>query len=587
MKTLRIIWLFTGFLVAIIAITAPVYARKVVWISQDPDNPNDKSFAEGYYKQIKQPNDTLQVGGDPNLIWCTMQAGDTFVIVAHGETTFIDHGNGNTTTIDGGGIVINGNGHAGFGPQGPTVGGTGLPGATPFELQPKTGMDVTVMIISCWSSNATPSENVRAVTESFDGTLVGAGSTIIGAQSTVQFCDIEFRALGRRADVERLQERLQVLCGANSMAGVYGWMDSQPQNRHQFVLDSIRAAENLVLEVAVFTYSPPVGLDGSLAIHNRKYQRFEYRVDDGPDDFIDTTYAHYVSTTPCENPPPVVEIAANRCLQFTPYGSIEVQWSSDLPGPPVFTISAGCSDPCGNNSCTPVNVILVATGPVANQPGVWSAVFSNPNAEAGCACIMLDAMLPVELADFTASASEEFIRLDWSTYSETDAASFQIFRHNEREQSFTPLSPHIDATGTPASGSRYVYDDRAAHFGVVYSYLLVEISTSGAETRFEDRIVSASLLDQTALPLHLSLAQNSPNPFNASTTIQFDLNVSSFTTLTLFDLQGRDVKRLVEQELSAGEHTVRFDAGELPSGVYIYRLTSDGRSLQKKLVLLR
>jgi hypothetical protein len=69
-----------------------------------------------------------------------------------------------------------------------------------------------------------------------------------------------------------------------------------------------------------------------------------------------------------------------------------------------------------------------------------------------------------------------------------------------------------------------------------------------------------------------SLSQNYPNPFNPSTTIKFSIPEASFVTLKVYDMLGRELKNLVNENLNSGQYTVNFDAPNLSSGVYIYKL---------------
>jgi len=84
-----------------------------------------------------------------------------------------------------------------------------------------------------------------------------------------------------------------------------------------------------------------------------------------------------------------------------------------------------------------------------------------------------------------------------------------------------------------------------------------------------------------------SLHQNYPNPFNPATTISFDLPLSSFVLLKVFDVLGREVSTLVSGELPAGTHSLLWNATDLPSGVYFSRLQAESFIGTKKLVLLR
>ncbi len=92
-----------------------------------------------------------------------------------------------------------------------------------------------------------------------------------------------------------------------------------------------------------------------------------------------------------------------------------------------------------------------------------------------------------------------------------------------------------------------------------------------------------------------TLRQNYPNPFNPSTTISYQLPMQSYVTLKVFDTQGKEVATLVNSVEQPGDKSVNFNASNLASGVYYYRLqagdpsTGSGQSFieTKKLVLLK
>ncbi len=83
------------------------------------------------------------------------------------------------------------------------------------------------------------------------------------------------------------------------------------------------------------------------------------------------------------------------------------------------------------------------------------------------------------------------------------------------------------------------------------------------------------------------LTQNYPNPFNPTTTICYSLPVRSAVTLAVYNTLGQQVRILVHQEQSAGDHEVKFDASALPSGVYVYRIQAPYFSSTRKCVLAR
>lgn len=81
-------------------------------------------------------------------------------------------------------------------------------------------------------------------------------------------------------------------------------------------------------------------------------------------------------------------------------------------------------------------------------------------------------------------------------------------------------------------------------------------------------------------PGAFSLHQNHPNPFNPATNIIFELAEPRLTSLKIYNVLGQEVATLLNEEKAAGQHTVRFDASRLASGVYIYRLTAGVLSLR-------
>lgn len=89
------------------------------------------------------------------------------------------------------------------------------------------------------------------------------------------------------------------------------------------------------------------------------------------------------------------------------------------------------------------------------------------------------------------------------------------------------------------------------------------------------------------LPRQRALLQNYPNPFNPATTIRYELDREGFVELSVYDIRGRLVAALVRERQSPGVHASLWDAGSLPSGIYLYRLTASGRSDVRKMVLLR
>jgi len=103
----------------------------------------------------------------------------------------------------------------------------------------------------------------------------------------------------------------------------------------------------------------------------------------------------------------------------------------------------------------------------------------------------------------------------------------------------------------------------------------------------EVSLTLTSVRSEGALPMEFSLSQNYPNPFNPSTRIVFSLPRAERTKLALYDLLGREVRTLVDQEMAAGQHAAEFDAGQLPGGVYICRMQSGDFIAARKMILMK
>jgi hypothetical protein len=89
------------------------------------------------------------------------------------------------------------------------------------------------------------------------------------------------------------------------------------------------------------------------------------------------------------------------------------------------------------------------------------------------------------------------------------------------------------------------------------------------------------------IPVNYSLEQNYPNPFNPVTKISFNIPSTSMTKLSVFDVTGKEISVLVNNELKAGTYNISFNAGNLPSGAYFYKIKSGEFIDSKKMILIK
>src|SRR5204862_573609 len=88
-------------------------------------------------------------------------------------------------------------------------------------------------------------------------------------------------------------------------------------------------------------------------------------------------------------------------------------------------------------------------------------------------------------------------------------------------------------------------------------------------------VATGSVLEAAAdIPRHFSLEENYPNPFNPSTTIRYSLPTDSYVKLSIYNMLGQEISTLVNQRKGAGVYTVSWDASNVSSGVYFYRLAT-------------
>lgn len=102
--------------------------------------------------------------------------------------------------------------------------------------------------------------------------------------------------------------------------------------------------------------------------------------------------------------------------------------------------------------------------------------------------------------------------------------------------------------------------------------------------------LSAMATDRNGLsntPLKFDLYQNYPNPFNPVTIIKYDIVKVQDVKVTIYDILGREVKTLVNEQQQPGSYTIKWDASNVSSGVYFYQLKSKDYINTKKMILLK
>ncbi|MBM4161769.1 MAG: T9SS type A sorting domain-containing protein [Ignavibacteria bacterium] len=150
----------------------------------------------------------------------------------------------------------------------------------------------------------------------------------------------------------------------------------------------------------------------------------------------------------------------------------------------------------------------------------------------------------------------------------------------------------IASTATPPVTYKFIKTDAAGMSGVTLDYTCMQCHTDKNVTwastyakRMHSGITAVDAASE--VPSAYTLGQNYPNPFNPATTISFAIPKSSFVTLKVYSVTGELVSTVLEQGMRAGWHNVTFNAGNLASGVYLYRIQAADFSYARKMVLTR
>ncbi|MBK8983077.1 MAG: T9SS type A sorting domain-containing protein [Ignavibacteria bacterium] len=200
---------------------------------------------------------------------------------------------------------------------------------------------------------------------------------------------------------------------------------------------------------------------------------------------------------------------------------------------------------------------------------------------------VLDKPLPVELTSFTSSVSGRNVMLNWTTSSELNNSGFEIERSEFKPQNSNQnLYDWIkvgfsNGNGTVSTAKNYLFTDLGLNTGK-YNYRLKQIDFNG---NFEYYNLAPEV--EIGKPNKFNLSQNYPNPFNPSTKINYELPSDGTVSIKLFDMTGREVAVILNEVKAAGFYSVNFDAGNLPSGTYIYRFSHNQFTDSKKMLLMK
>jgi M6 family metalloprotease-like protein len=238
-----------------------------------------------------------------------------------------------------------------------------------------------------------------------------------------------------------------------------------------------------------------------------------------------------------------------------------------FPGDSLNTSFDGYSNPSSHdNSGLPTDVSIVDIALEGNDIRLSIVIDS--------------ATVAVHLSDFRANIRDSGVELTWDVFADEAIVGFKLYRRNamsDREIS-------IPGYGLIPPERRW-YVDVEVQAGETYHYVLSAVSSDGSELRSCPVKVSMSTV---AFVLH----QNYPNPFNPTTTISFSLPERAWINLSIFNVEGKLVRTLIDGTLSGGFKEVEWDGRDwrgnpVGSGVYLYRLKAGKHVIVQKMILLK
>jgi len=186
--------------------------------------------------------------------------------------------------------------------------------------------------------------------------------------------------------------------------------------------------------------------------------------------------------------------------------------------------------------------------------------------------------LPVELSSFTVVVTDDIVQLHWQTETELNNFGFEVQRKSK--EYFSTIG-FVKGYGNSNSRKDYSFIDSELNLSGRYFFRLKQIDNDGS-VEYSNEVEVIILM-----PTVTELKQNYPNPFNPKTTLIYSISKSGLVTIGIYNIIGEQVVLLVNEQKIIGNFKVEFDAGNLPSGIYFYKLETGTFVDVKKMIFLK
>ena len=229
----------------------------------------------------------------------------------------------------------------------------------------------------------------------------------------------------------------------------------------------------------------------------------------------------------------------------------------------------------GNGTCTATLTSSTTSGTATITGTVSSQTITNN------ATVQFQGTLPVQLTSFNGAVKGRTVSLVWKTATEVNSYSFQVER---RITGSWETIGQVSAQGVSNIPTEYTYSDNNQNLAAIsIRYRLKEVNNDGS-------FVYSGEVELNVYPSMYTLKGNYPNPFNPQTKIGYTLPENAHVRLVVYDVLGREVMELVNENQAPGYYEKSFNGLNLSSGVYFYRLMAEGNSAFtqiKKMVLMK
>ena len=195
----------------------------------------------------------------------------------------------------------------------------------------------------------------------------------------------------------------------------------------------------------------------------------------------------------------------------------------------------------------------------------------------------IDNLAPRVPSNVTMRVGRSWVSLDWDDPTEEDFAYFEVYRSVD-----PAFDPSKSASRVRVLSSEF--SDEEISVGTVYFYRIAAYDFAGnrsALTQTSSPAVVTGVETGDETPTVFALHPNYPNPFNPSTTISYDVPIASRVRIIMYDVVGRPVQILEDGEAAPGRYSIRVDARDLSSGMYLVRMETPERVFEHSMVLLR